>query len=63
MLRTSTGRIVPAKVHTQVEQHSIFYSILLHLLPGALITITFVMEDPWLKQSHLPPLLVILIRS
>ncbi len=61
ILRTSAGGIVPAKVHTQVEQHSIFYSILLHLLPGALITITFILLGPWLKQNHLPPLLAILI--
>jgi len=44
-----------------VRQHTIPQTILLHLLPGALITITFILLGPVLKQKHLPPLLAILI--
>jgi len=33
----------------------------LHLLPGALITIAFILLGPVLKQLHLPPLLALLI--
>jgi hypothetical protein len=44
-----------------VPQHSIPQTLLLHLLPGALITIAFIFLGPWLKQNHLPPLLAILI--
>ncbi|MCZ7554209.1 MAG: CPBP family intramembrane metalloprotease [Anaerolineales bacterium] len=46
---------------TQVEQHTTFQTVLLHLLPGVLITIVFVLLGPWLRQNHLPPLLGILI--
>ncbi len=49
------------KVHTQIEQHSIFHSILMHLLQGALIAFLFVMLGPRLKQHHLPPLHAIII--
>jgi membrane protease YdiL (CAAX protease family) len=44
-----------------VAQHTLPQTLLLHLLPGALITITFVLLGPWLKQNHMPPLLAILI--
>ena len=44
-----------------VEQHTIPQTILLHLLPGALITIVFILLGPWLKYNHLPPLLALLI--
>jgi membrane protease YdiL (CAAX protease family) len=42
-------------------QHTIPQTLLLHLLPGALITIAFILLGPLLKQNHLPPLLAILI--
>jgi membrane protease YdiL (CAAX protease family) len=44
-----------------VAQHTIPQTLLLHLLPGALITTGFILLGPWLKQNHLPPLLAILI--
>lgn len=53
--------MITAKASIPVEQHSVFQSILLHLLPGALITFAFVLLGPWLKQNHLPPLLALLI--
>ncbi|HEX2978947.1 MAG TPA: CPBP family intramembrane glutamic endopeptidase [Anaerolineaceae bacterium] len=46
---------------TLVTQHSIPQTILLHLLPGALITIGFILLGPWLKANRLPPLLALLI--
>jgi len=46
---------------TQVKQHSVFQTVLFHLLPGALITIVFILVGPWLSQNHLPPLLALLI--
>lgn len=48
-------------IQTSIKQHTITQTILLHLLPGALITITFVLLSPWLNQNHLPPLLAFLI--
>lgn len=48
-------------MESTVEQHTFLQTILLHLLPGALITIAFVLLGPWLKQNHLPPILAILI--
>lgn len=44
-----------------VAQLTIPQTLLLHLLPGALITIAFILLGPLLKQNHLPPLLGILI--
>ncbi len=46
---------------TQVKQHTILQTVFLHLLPGVMITIVFVLLGPWLRQNHLPPLLAILI--
>jgi len=48
-------------MRTSVKQHSIFQSILLHLLPGILIGVTFFWLGPWLKQNRLPPLQALLI--
>jgi len=48
-------------IDTQIKQHTIFQTVFLHLLPGALITIVFVFLGPWLKQNHLPPILTLLI--
>jgi uncharacterized protein len=44
-----------------VIQHTIPLTVLLHLLPGVLITIAFILLGPWLQHNHLPPLLAILI--
>ncbi len=46
---------------TPIKQHMITQTILLHLLPGALITILFIFLGPLLEQNHLPPLLALLI--
>jgi hypothetical protein len=35
--------------------------MLLHLLPGALITIAFILLGPWMKANHLPLILAILL--
>ena len=52
-----------ASIRTEfsVAQHTIPQTLLLHLLPGALITVAFVFLGPWLKQNHLPPMMAILI--
>ncbi len=42
-----------------VAQHTVPQTLLLHLLPGALITITFTLLGPWMKANHLPPSLAI----
>lgn len=49
------------EIRASIRQLSIPQAILLHLLPGALITIAFVLLGPWLTQNHLPPLLAFLI--
>lgn len=48
-------------IRTQIKQHTILQTVFLHLLPGLLITIVFVLLGPWLRQNHLPPLLALLI--
>jgi membrane protease YdiL (CAAX protease family) len=58
---TSEANARSIEVESSVEQHSIPQTILLHLLPGALITITFIFLGPLLKRNHLPQLLAILI--
>lgn len=50
-----------AKSCSPVRQHSFFQTIVLHLFPGVLITIAFVLLGPWLKHNHLPPILALLI--
>lgn len=42
-------------------QHTIPQTVLLHLLPGALITAAFIWLGPLLKQNHLPPILALVI--
>jgi len=49
------------EVKDSVEQLTVPQAILLHLLPGALITLGFMLLGPWLKQNHLPPILALLI--
>lgn len=44
-----------------IKRHSILQTIFFHLIPGALITIAFVLLGPWLRQNHLPPPLALLI--
>jgi len=48
-------------MHTQVKQHTIFQTVLLHLLPGILITVIFVLLGPWLRQNNLPSLFALLV--
>jgi len=42
-------------------QHTVLQTLLLHLLPGAAITIAFILLGPWFKANHLPPMLAILL--
>ena len=48
-------------INYSIKQHTIFQTLLFHLLPGALITLIFILLGPWLRQNHLPPLLALLI--
>ena len=45
----------------QFPQHSLLKSILLHILPGALTTLVFVLVKPLLDPSGFPPLLAFLL--
>jgi membrane protease YdiL (CAAX protease family) len=45
----------------QFPQHSLFESVLLHILPGALTTLVFVLIKPLLDPSGFPPLLAFLL--
>lgn len=45
----------------QFPQHSLLKSILLHILPGALTTLVFVLIVPLLDPSGFPPLLAFLL--
>jgi membrane protease YdiL (CAAX protease family) len=48
-------------IKSSIKQHTVFQTLLFHLLPGALITLIFILLGPWLRQNHLPPLLALLI--
>lgn len=48
-------------IRASIKQHTIFQTILFHLLPGGLITIVFIILSPWLKIHNLPPILALLI--
>lgn len=61
MIKAESIAKTPAITEFSVAQHTIPQSLLLHLLPGALITITFILLGPWLKQNHLPPILALLV--
>lgn len=46
---------------SSLPQHSLLKSILLHILPGALVTLGFITLKPLLAQSDYPPLLAFLL--
>ena len=46
---------------TRFPQHPLLKSILLHILPGLLVTIIFIVIKPWLDASGYPPLLAFLL--
>jgi len=54
------GNMLTNPMASLVKQHTLPQTILLHLLPGAPITICFIFLGPWLKQNHLPPILALL---
>ena len=58
MIQTARASI---QAETSPGYHTIPQTVLLHLLPGALITLAFILISPWLKQNHLPPILTLLI--
>ncbi len=43
------------------HQQSLLRSFVLHILPGALVTLGFTFLKPWLDQSLNPPLLAFLL--
>jgi uncharacterized protein len=58
---TSAAKAPSIQAEFSAPQHTVPQTILLHLLPGVLITITFMVLGPWLRHNHLPPMLAILI--
>lgn len=48
-------------MYSETKQHTVFQMVGLHLLPGALITLVFILLGPWLRENHLPALLALLI--
>jgi uncharacterized protein len=62
VIKTASGAQTQLnQMEFSVSQHTIPQTIMLHLLPGALITITFILLGPWLAHKALPPILAILI--
>lgn len=62
MINSASAVKVPSiAVEYSAEQHTILQTLLLHLLPGAAITIAFILLGPWLKANHLPPIMAILL--
>jgi membrane protease YdiL (CAAX protease family) len=57
----SIAKAQPIPTEFSAEQHTIPQTLLLHLLPGALITLAFILLGPWLKLNHLPRILAILL--
>jgi uncharacterized protein len=57
----SVETTAPVQKEYSAAQHTIPQTLLLHLLPGALITVVFVLLGPWLQQNHMPPMLAILL--
>ncbi|MBE0688293.1 MAG: CPBP family intramembrane metalloprotease [Anaerolineaceae bacterium] len=58
MTKNTSDRIFPSSpVGFSIRQHTIPQSILLHLLPGALITAFFFLAAPVLIESGFPPIL------
>ncbi len=51
----------PAKTNAVFPQHSLLKSIGLHVLPGALVTLTFFALKPLFDSSSYPPLLAFLL--
>jgi membrane protease YdiL (CAAX protease family) len=61
MINVAASKALSTRAEIPLVQHTIPQTLLLHLLPGALITIAFILLGPWLRQNHLPPLLALLI--
>jgi uncharacterized protein len=62
MIATTTVTNAPAVPDEySTAQQTIPQTLLLHLLPGALITIAFILLGPWMKAHHLPRILAILL--
>ncbi len=52
---------IPTSVSTDFPQHTLLKSLLLHILPGAFVTLTFIVLKPILDSSGYPPLLAFLL--
>ena len=50
---------IPAEY--SAEQHTVAQTLLLHLAPGAILTLAFIVLGPWMKANHLPRMLAILL--
>jgi hypothetical protein len=62
MISTASAAKAPSiPTEFSVEQHSLAQILLLHLLPGALITLAFILLGPWMQAHHLPRILAILL--
>jgi len=62
MIRTATASKAPSiPTEYSAAQHTLSQTLLLHLLPGVLITLAFILLGPWFKANHLPPILAILL--
>lgn len=62
MINTASTVIAPSvPAEYSTAQHTIPQTLLLHLMPGAILTIAFILLGPWMKANHLPPMLAILL--
>jgi len=62
MINTASAvKAQPIAAEYSVEQHTVAQTLLLHLVPGATLTIAFTLLGPWMKANHLPPMLAILL--
>jgi uncharacterized protein len=62
MIRTATVSKAPSiPTEYSAAQHTLSQTLLLHLVPGALITIAFILLGPWMQAHHLPRILAILL--
>jgi uncharacterized protein len=62
MINTANAAAAPSiSTENPADQHTLAQTLLLHLLPGALITLAFILLGPWMQAHHLPRILAILL--
>jgi hypothetical protein len=62
-MASTTATSTPGSIESSAQQHTLAQSIVLHLIPGVLGTVFYVLMAPVVTQLGFPPLLAITWRS